>query len=66
MIPAIPAAALRCPIWDLMEPTATLSPESASVHNRVSVESSVASPTFVDVPCASTNSTEEAGYPAWL
>ena len=64
MIPAIPAAAFKWPICDLMEPTATLSPDSASVHNRVSVESSVASPTFVDVPWASTNSTEEAGYPA--
>ena len=43
-----------------MEPTATLSPDETSVQRRVKVESSVASPTFVDVPCASTNSTDEA------
>ena len=49
-----------------MEPTATLSPDAASVHRRVNVDNSVASPTFVDVPWASTNSTVEAGYPAWL
>ena len=61
MIPAIPAAAFKWPIWDLMDPTATLSPDATSVHNRVKVESSVASPTFVEVPCASTSSTEDAG-----
>ena len=44
-----------------MEPTATLSPDETSVQRRVNVESSVASPTFVDVPCAATNSTDEAG-----
>ena len=64
MIPAIPAAAFRCPICDFIEPTATLSPEATSVQSRVKVESSVASPTLVEVPCASTNSTEDAGYPA--
>ncbi len=28
IIPAIPAAAFRCPIWDFIEPTATWSPPS--------------------------------------
>ena len=61
IIPAMPAAAFKCPICDLIEPTATLSPDATSVHNRVNVDNSVASPTFVEVPCASTNSTEDAG-----
>ncbi|CAI8284737.1 MAG: Uncharacterised protein [Candidatus Poseidoniaceae archaeon] len=61
MIPAIPAAAFKWPIWDLIEPTAMLSPDATSVQSRVSVDNSVASPTFVEVPCASTNSTEDAG-----
>ena len=50
MIPAMPAAALRWPIWDLMEPTATLPEPSTPVHSRESVDNSVASPTLVDVP----------------
>ncbi len=61
MIPAMPAAALRCPICDLMEPTATLPDPSIPVQRRDSVDNSVASPTLVEVPCASTNSTVEAG-----
>ncbi len=60
IIPAIPAAAFRCPICDLIEPTATWSPPSYPLHRRESVDNSVASPTLVEVPWASTNSTVEA------
>ena len=48
--PAMPAAAFKWPIWLLMEPTATLSPASMSVHKVPRVDNSVASPTLVDVP----------------
>ena len=64
MRPAIPAAAFKWPIWDLIEPTATWSPAGEPSQSKASVPSSVASPTVVDVPCASINSTVVASYPA--
>ena len=64
IIPAIPAAALRCPIWLFIDPTATCSPLGDSLKISVKVPSSVASPTLVDVPCASINPTDSMEYPA--
>ena len=58
-MPAIPAAAFKWPIWLLTEPTAMWSPPSSPFQSRERVDNSVASPTLVEVPCASTSSTVE-------
>ena len=55
--PAIPAAALRCPIWLLIDPTATDCPAEVFSNADDKLVNSVASPTTVDVPWASINST---------
>src|SRR5438067_1568996 len=56
--PAIPAAHLVCPIWDLTEPSTQLPGAApASWYSFVIVVSSVRSPTTVPVPCASTSPT---------
>ena len=63
--PAAPAAALRWPTFDFTEPSA-IEPGAAPALPKTSVRllSSVASPTRVEVPCASTNVAVAGSTPA--
>ena len=64
-MPAAPAAALRCPMFDLTDPSAMLCVGAPAAPNTsVRLCSSVASPTRVDVPCASTEVTVAGSSPA--
>ncbi len=57
-MPAVPAAALRCPMFDFTDPSATpCTGAPAAPNTAVRLSSSVASPTRVDVPCASIDET---------
>ena len=63
--PAVPAAALRWPMLDFTEPSATDPGASPAAPKTASSEaSSAASPTRVEVPCASTAPTVPGSTPA--
>ena len=65
-IPAAPAAAFRCPMLDLTEPRA-MDPGATPCEAKISSRalSSVASPTRVEVPCASSIPIDPGSAPAF-
>ena len=65
MSPAMPAAGIAWPIIDLTEPRPHQgSPSARGPNTRVRAWTSVASPTGVPVPCASTRPTLRGETPA--